>query len=165
MRTSVNLHSQLHELLSIKANFLYGMPLAQIRMHHLTPQLQHSKLEQLANKRRIRRHKSTNTLAQPLFHSCGNRDIRSVWSKNSRFPKRAGTSVEASVWRGELFPLSCPKAVGCHSERQFSFSNGDNGWGWGGVLCIVFYVCLLVLYLLYRNITSLLESAQYFFKC
>ncbi|KAL5471567.1 hypothetical protein EMCRGX_G029694 [Ephydatia muelleri] len=44
------------------ANFLYGMPLAQIRMHHLTPQLQHSKLEQLANKRRIRRHKSTNTL-------------------------------------------------------------------------------------------------------
>ena len=59
---------------------------------------------------------------------------------------RAGTSVEASVWRGELFPLSCPKAVGCHSE---SFSNGDNGWGWGGVLCIVFYVCLLVLYLLY----------------
>ena len=61
----------------------------------------------------------------------------------------AGTSVEASVGRGELFPLSCPKAVGCHSERQFSFSNGDNGWGWGGVLCIVFYVCLLVLYLLY----------------
>ena len=41
------------------------------------------------------------------------------------------------------------KLVGCHSERQFSFSNGDNGWGWGGVLCIVFYVCLLVLYLLY----------------
>eukprot|EP00731_Ephydatia_muelleri_P007525 Em0003g1773a len=39
------------------ANFLYGMPLAQIRMHHLTPQLQHSKLEQLANKLRIRRHK------------------------------------------------------------------------------------------------------------
>ena len=46
----------------------------------------------------------------------------------------------------ELFPLSCPKAVCCHSERQFSFSNGDNGWGWGGVLCIVFYVCLLLLY-------------------
>ena len=46
----------------------------------------------------------------PLFHSCGNRDIRSVWSKNSQFPKRAGTSVEASVGRGELFPLSCPKA-------------------------------------------------------
>ena len=52
---------------------------------------------------------------------------------------------EASVGRGELFPLSCPKAVGCHSERQFSFSNGDNGWGWGGVLCIVFYVCLIML--------------------
>ena len=49
------------------ANFLYGMPLAQIRMHHLTPQLQHSKLEQLANKRRIRRHKSTNTLAHTTF--------------------------------------------------------------------------------------------------
>ena len=49
------------------ANFLYGMPLAQIRMHHLTPQLQHSKLEQLANKRRIRRHNSTNTLAHTTF--------------------------------------------------------------------------------------------------
>ena len=78
--------------------------------------------------------------------------------KNSRFPKRAGTSVEASVGRGELFPLSCPKAVGCHSERQFSFSNGDNGWGWGGVLCIVFYVCLLVLYLLYIIIIMLLKK-------
>ena len=85
----------------------------------------------------------------------------SFLAKQSVFPPEMNSSSVQNIemihvgapngddFRGELFPLSCPKAVGCHSERQFSFSNGDNGWGWGGVLCIVFYVCLLVLYLLY----------------
>ena len=34
-----------------------------------------------------------------LFHSSGNRDKWSFWTKDNRVPERVGASIEAGVWR------------------------------------------------------------------
>ena len=49
-----------------------------------------------------------------LFHSSGNRDKWSFWTKDYRIPERVGVSIEASVWRSQLLCIPHSETLSCH---------------------------------------------------
>ena len=59
-----------------------------------------------------------------LFHSSGNRDKWSFWTKDNRVPERVGASIEAGVWRPFCIPysetLSCRPTWQCWEQLRWT---------------------------------------------
>ena len=61
-----------------------------------------------------------------LFHSSGNRDKWSFWTKDNRVPERVGASIEAGVWRSKLLCIPHSETLSCRPTWQCSFCVGNN---------------------------------------
>ena len=79
---------------------------------------------QQAEDRKMQKYKHLGLML--LFHSSGNRDKWSFWTKDNRVPERVGASFEAGVWRSQLLFIPHSETLSCHPTWQCSFCVGNN---------------------------------------
>ena len=79
---------------------------------------------QQAEDRKMQKYKHLGLML--LFHSSGNRDKWSFWTKDNRVPERVGASIEAGVWRSQLLSTPHSETLSCRPTWQCSFCVGNN---------------------------------------
>ena len=110
------------------SNFWCEMQRVWILLHLLTPQLLHTKLEQLLTRLKIGRCRSLNTLTHATFSlQWQYRQVEFLDQiKDYGVPERVGASIEAGVWRSQLLCIPRSETLSCRPTWQCSFCVGSN---------------------------------------